>query len=695
MTNPLTIEQQEIIERTAVFVVGPVPCFILKGSAGTGKTTLIKALVHRLAQQQRSCRLLAPTGRAARILSGKARTPATTIHRAIYSLSDVEVFELATSANDPGLRLVFPLKRDDPGNTIFIVDEASMVGDRQQTQDDLQFGSGRLLADLIEYARLGRPGRSPGSGAKIIFVGDPAQLPPVGATLSPALSSAYLQDQFGLRCVSAELTQVMRQAVGSAILDRATRLRDAIHEQCFTTFACGPEGDEIVATSALEAVQWVADSQQAGRRSSALVTYSNARALDLNRAVRERLWGTAQEDLQPGDLLLVNKNSLKMGLYNGDLVKVRAVLSPPDQRVVHPRGSPPIPVPLTFRTVRLAYRNVNGDIEESTGLLLENLLDSHERDLTPLEQRALLVEFRKRHTGLQSGTADFKLAISDDPFFNALQVKYGYAMTCHKAQGGEWETVAVDFNDGRGRRNEDYFRWAYTAITRARTQLFTINAPQFDALSDLRWDAPDAPDTPATMPPTDPAPAADPDWARYAFAAGQEPLFARHCQLRDAWRAKDIDIVRLDHLQYCERYQVTRAGGQATVQYWYRANFKISKVVPLAHDPGHEALAAEVLALMRECLLAGTVPTDDAPVPADFIQDLQDRIRLALADTAIRLVGSQTLPYRLRLQFVMDGQQVALDFIHNRNQVWTQVTEVGGSGASRGLINRLQQLLPG
>lgn len=693
MTNLLTTEQQEVIERIAAFVAGPAPCFILKGSAGTGKTTLIKALVHRLAQQRRSSRLLAPTGRAARILSGKTGTPATTIHRAIYSLSDVEVFEQATSANDPGLRLVFPLKRDDPGNTIFIVDEASMVGDRQQTQDDLQFGSGRLLADLIEYARLGRPGRSPGSGAKIIFVGDPAQLSPVGETLSPALSSAYLQDQFGLRCAFAELTQVMRQAVGSAILDRATRLRDAIHEQCFTTFACGPEGDEIVATSALEAVQWVAESQQAGRRSSALVTYSNARALDLNRAVRERLWGTAQADLQPGDLLLVNKNSLKMGLYNGDLVKVRAVLSPPNQQVVSPKGSPP--VLLTFRTVRLAYRNVNGDIEESTGLLLENLLDSRERDLTPLEQRALLVEFRKRYPELRRGTADFKLAISDDPFFNALQVKYGYAMTCHKAQGGEWETVAVDFNDGRGRRNEDYFRWAYTAITRARTQLFTINAPRFDALSDLRWDAPAVPSTAETMPLTDPAPAAEPDWARYAFAAGQEPLFARHCQLRDAWRAKDIGIVRLDHLQYCERYQVTRAGGQATVQYWYKANFKISQVAPLAHDPGHEALAAEAVALMRECLLAGTVPTDDAPAPLDFIQDLQDRIRLALADTPIHLVGSQTLPYRLRLQFVMDGQQVALDFIHNRKQVWTQVTEVGGSGASRGLINRLQQVLSG
>jgi hypothetical protein len=692
MTNRLTQEQQEVIQRIAAFVSGPEHCFILKGSAGTGKTTLIASLIQRLSQLHRSFCLLAPTGRAARILCAKTGTPAATIHRAIYSLSDVEVFEQAESANDPGLRMVFPLKRDDPGATLFIVDEASMVGDHQQVQDFLRFGSGRLLADLIEYARLGRPGRSQ-AGAKIVFVGDPAQLPPVGETLSPALSTTYLQDHFRLRCAEYELTEVLRQAAGSAILERATVLREAIRQQCFTTFACAPAGNEIVATSAPDAVQWVADSQHAGNGSSVLVTYSNARALDLNRVVRERLWGADNAGLQPGDLLLVNKNSLKMSLYNGDLVKVRAVLSPADQRKVPVKGSSP--VPLTFRTVRLAYRNADGNIEESDCLLLENLLNSRERDLTPLEQRALLVDFRKRHESLRPGTADFKLAIRDDPFFNALQVKYGYAITCHKAQGGEWTTVVVDFNDDRGHRNEDYFRWVYTAITRARTQLFTINAPRFDALSDMRWATPATPPAPVITSPTDPVPPADPDWARYAFAAGQERLFAWHSQLRDAWRARDIGIVRLDHFQHCERYQVTRAGGQATVQYWYKANQHVSQVAPFAHDPGHEALAAEAVALMRACLLAGTVPINDPPAPADFIQDLQDRVRSALADTAIRLVGSQTLPYRLRLQFTMDGQPVTLDFLYNRKQVWTQVMEVGGPGASRGLIARLQQLLPG
>jgi ATP-dependent exoDNAse (exonuclease V) alpha subunit len=192
--------------------------FLLCGSAGTGKTTLVSTLVGKLMAKKRSFALLAPTGRAARILGNRAGQLASTIHAAIYSLEDVEVFELAESRNDPGMRVYFRLKTDDPGETLFIVDEASMVADVETEQDLLRFGSGRLLKDLIAFTRIARPGRT-GSGAKLMFVGDPAQLPPVGQTLSPALSRDYLQKMFGLMCVGFELTEVIRQKAGSAILN--------------------------------------------------------------------------------------------------------------------------------------------------------------------------------------------------------------------------------------------------------------------------------------------------------------------------------------------------------------------------------------------------------------------------------------------------------------------------------------------
>lgn len=688
MANMLNAQQKEAIERIGLFVAGSGHCFILKGGAGTGKTTLIASLIQKLSNSQRFLRLLAPTGRAARILGGKTRTQADTIHRAIYSLTNVEVLEQAESANDPGLRMVFPLKRDDPGATLFIVDEASMVGDREQAQDILQFGSGRLLADLIDYARLGRPGRPKGSGAKIVFIGDPAQLPPVGETLSPALSSVYLQQHFGLHSEEFELTEVMRQAAGSAILDRATALREAIHTRRFNTFDCSPAGDEIVATPLMDSVEWVTKARRVGNRIAVLVTYSNSQALDLNRAVREQLWGEDSTDIRAGDLLLVNKNSPKMGLYNGDLVKVQAVLSPPTQRQIRLRGYAAL-VFLTFREVRLAYRNADGTTHQDDYLLLENLLNSRERDLTPLEQRALLVDFRQRHPDLKPGTAGFKLAISDDPYFNALQVKYGYAITCHKAQGGEWDTVVVDFSDGRGKRNEDYFRWAYTAITRAKMQLLTINAPRFDEMSDLRWGTQAVSANHPVPTEANANPPEDPDWVRYSFAAGQATLFTLHRKVRDAWNAKGIDIERLDHLQFCERYRVAHADARAAVQYHYKSAQTVSAIMRVPNDAGDDSLAENALTTMRAVLLQDNLAVQVEP---EFIRNLRLRIESALAGTSIRLLSSRQMPYRLRLEFEENGHRTELDFVYNSKQIWTQVMEVGGPGTSRGLIDRLRQI---
>jgi len=220
-SETLTQSQQQAISAIDAFLAVTAPVFILRGGAGTGKTTLIAHIIGMLKQRSRLVECIAPTGRAARILSAKTRHPASTIHACIYAVPTVEVIEAAESPNDPGMRWFFPLKHQDPLGTVFIVDESSMVGDKDSKGDLLQFGSGRLLADLIDYTRLGRIGRSGECIAKIIFVGDPAQLPPVGESLSPALSKQYLGEVFGLECEEFELTEVMRQQQGSAVLDRA------------------------------------------------------------------------------------------------------------------------------------------------------------------------------------------------------------------------------------------------------------------------------------------------------------------------------------------------------------------------------------------------------------------------------------------------------------------------------------------
>lgn len=690
----LNPSQQRAIEAIRAFLNSATPVFLLLGSAGTGKTTLVSHIIRMLDQEHRPFQVIAPTGRAARILGQKTGAPASTIHGCIYALPNVEVIETAVSRNDPGMRLFFPKKHDDPLETVFIVDESSMVGDKESKGDFLQFGSGRLLADLIEFSRLGRVDRSTDRGAKIIFVGDPAQLPPVGETLSPALSELYLKNTFDLGSEKFELLEVMRQQAGSAVLDRATLLRDAITHKIYNTFNISPTGDEIVAASISAGVSVVEEAYRSGT-SSVLITYSNAQALKLNQSVRHRLWGDECPDPRKNDLLLINKNSAKTGLSNGDLVKIRDVAGNPERRChklkvkdltdgsVHDEI-----VALIFRRATIVYREADGSVRSTDCQLLENLLHSGERELESLEQRALLVDFRKRHPHLRPKTAEFTVAIRDDPYFNALHVKYGYAMTCHKAQGGEWPMAVVDFGGYPYARSETFYRWAYTAITRAKAKLITIGAPNITPW-DIDWGTP-SPPAPATdgFDPT-----ADADWNRFSFNPGQERLFEYHALLRDAWEKEGIGIERLDHLQYAERYLVVHGDRRASLQYHYKGNLKVSSIVAALGSIPDPDLQAVALNLMRQALMA--VPQPNPPLSDPFLAELYDKLAQVLGETEIRLVAAQPMQYCLRVEFIEAGYPIHLDFYYNSKKVWTSAREVGAPGSSRGLIDRLRQLMEG
>ncbi|WP_257266106.1 hypothetical protein [Endozoicomonas sp. ONNA2] len=248
-----------------------------------------------------------------------------------------------------------------------------------------------------------------------------------------------LREHYHLHCTSFELTEVQRQARGSAILEQAKAIRNAIAEQKFNAFDISGQPPGIIGVTAAEGIRQVLTSyqrpahQSRGQGSSVMVTYSNARALDHNRAVREQLWGNYQLPVQQGEQLLVNKNAPLHGLSNGDLVKVNRVLAATESRRIILRGVSE-PVLLSFARMELVYRGFDGQKMYIECLMLENLLASRERSPTALELRALLVDFRQRHRGLKPKTAEFQLALREDPWFNALRVKYGYAMTCHKAR---------------------------------------------------------------------------------------------------------------------------------------------------------------------------------------------------------------------------------------------------------------------
>ena len=427
--------------------------FLLKGYAGTGKTSLIGALVKTLDQLDQKCILLAPTGRAAKVFSHYAGHPAYTIHKKIYRQKSFSN-ELDNFSINDNLHL----------HTLFIVDEASMIANDGLSGS--MFGTGRLLDDLIQYVYSGQ-------GCRLMLIGDTAQLPPVGEEESPALCADALKG-YGLEVYEAMLTEVVRQLHDSGILWNATELRRYISEDDFFTLPMiKVEGfPDVKVVPGNELIEAINDSyDQVGLDETIVVCRSNKRANIYNKGIRNMIL-YREEELESGDLLMVAKNNYFWTegckeidfIANGDIAVVRRV-----RREREMYG-------FRFADVTLCFPDYN-DLELEMTVLLDTLhtetpaLPKEMNDklfYSVLEDYADITVKRERMKKMKS-----------DPYYNALQVKYAYAVTCHKAQGGQWKRVFLD----QGYMTEDmlapdYFRWLYTAFTRATDTLYLVNWPK-------------------------------------------------------------------------------------------------------------------------------------------------------------------------------------------------------------------------
>lgn len=500
----LTSSQQSAIDAFKVFIESDKQVLILKGAAGTGKTTLVSEYLKILDSEKREYSLMAPTGRAAYIIGSKTGRKASTIHRGIYGLTRL----LSTSQNkeedDGDLHLCFGLKSNEASlKTVYIVDEASMVSDSYSENETFSFGSGCLLTDLFEFVR----------GRKVVFVGDYAQLPPIGMNFSPALDKDYIANKFDCKVSEIILHEVMRQSSQSMMLINATKIRDYIERKSFIEFKLDDGSDSTAENLDLLNPYYALFPKKPSVRAT-VIAYSNKQVLDYNLAIRRHYYGANAPRLKAGDLLIVCRNnySFKYELFNGNIVQVESCQ--PDLEVEHKKvrvklGKGRIEsVDLRFRNVTIRFA-VYGEPEPVSlnVKLLDNFLDDVSGSVGGLVSRALIVDFNNRlPEEIKSHLSEIrrllrskdKLTIDQrklcdtyanllnkDPYYNALICKYGYAMTCHKAQGGEWDNVFVDMCRYGGTANEDYFRWAYTALTRASKKLWHFLAPDFDYISNL------------------------------------------------------------------------------------------------------------------------------------------------------------------------------------------------------------------
>ncbi len=427
-----------------VFSDKPNPLFVLRGFAGTGKSSLVGALVQALPQVQHKTVLLAPTGRASKVLAAYSKKSAYTIHKKIYQ----------TARDDSGFSR-FVLTTNTHQDTLFLVDEASMIGEE---------GDGlNLLEDLLEFVY-------GGNNCRLMLIGDTAQLPPVGLDLSPALDAAYLRRKGHFTVGTFELTEVMRQSEGG-ILFNATRLRQQLADgnDLQPRFALNNFKDIAVADGyELQEVLESAYKAEGGKEETLLVCRSNKRANAFNQQIRSRILGFEQE-LCVGDLLMVVKNNYG---WLGKKAKADFIANGDTLEVL--RVSPSFELH-GFRFINATVRMI--DYEEDPEIDCRLLLDTLSVDgpaLSRQQQQALYRSVEADHQHIRTKGARMQ-AIRSDHCLNALQVKFAYAVTCHKAQGGQWNRVFVD----QGYFVEDmlkpeYLRWLYTALTRARQQAYLL-----------------------------------------------------------------------------------------------------------------------------------------------------------------------------------------------------------------------------
>ena len=449
-----TAEQQQLINELCDFVTDSRAdqLFMIKGYAGTGKSSIIGALVKSLSVVGKKPVLLAPTGRAAKVISAYSRRKAATIHRHIYQVKTTKEGAV-----------YFELSVNKAKNTIFIVDEASMISD--QSSDKNIFSNGSLLDDLLTYIHSG-------PDCKLILVGDTAQLPPVHLTISPALDLHYLQNHYDKQVQSMELREVVRQQKESGILKNATLLRQVQEEVPLSVPRFQLQGfpDVFRLIEGYEIQDALNDAyDRNGVEETAVIVHSNKRANQYNQQIRARIRWQEQE-LSVGDYLMVVRNNYfwlserrsRAGfIANGDTVEVQEI-----RKITERYG---------FRFAEVRVRLVDYPDEEplDTVLLLDTLTVEGPA-LSYEEGNRLYQEVLKDYADISNRYLRFR-KVKENEYLNALQVKFAYAITCHKSQGGQWKEVFIEQpylpNDTV---DKDYLRWLYTAFTRATERVHLI-----------------------------------------------------------------------------------------------------------------------------------------------------------------------------------------------------------------------------
>jgi len=686
--------------------------FLLRGYAGTGKTFITKGLTEYFRAIRRNYVLAAPTGKAAKVIESKTQSPAHTIHKTIYSFKDIAEYRDDDLEGSETYKYYAKLAVNELSvDTVYIVDEASMVSDIYNEAEFFRFGSGHLLRDFLKFVNLDHNDHR----KKLILIGDNAQLPPVGMSFSPALNPKYLAEEYGLSTLQYELREVVRQKTGSGIMKNANMIRNSIDQATYNQLDLDVDATDVSHVDYANVLpEYLKSCDSKINADSIVIAYSNADVAAYNRLIRGHFFPEKTE-VAPGDKVMAVSNSNAYGVFisNGDFGLVRQILSEREQRsVVLKRKSQEtgkveeIKIDLSFRDVEIGFKDLDGSSIWFKAKVIENLLYSDEPNLSSDENKALYLDFCIRHSHLKRRSLEFKEELQRDPYFNALKLKFGYAITCHKAQGSEWNNVFVKCKTHQNQLSASYFRWLYTAITRASNNLYLLeephikNRPKLPRDPGTEWSEPStgreiSSSNSTSLSHEDGLGNETKTHEDEKFSFSNEFLQNVLTAVRRCLTNTDISIIDIEHQQYQESYLFDRGSEVARINIAYNGSSKIVSVVL----PSHSNFGEELLSTLSR--LEGTFPrqnaqkTDLAEIVFhdEFLNQLHAQLIQSVSRSGISITGVEEQQWSQRYTFTDETGTSVVDIYYNKKKQFGTCNPVKSLSSSRTLTERVLRLL--
>lgn len=694
----LTSGQNGLLDELDKFLSDKSTCFLLKGYAGTGKTFMMKGLTDFLTETKRSFRIAAPTGRAAKVISQKTKHKAYTIHKTIYSSKDLKEFKTKNEDGTETFKFYYELKHnEDPDNTIYIIDEASMLSNVYSEGEFFRFGSGYLLKDLINYINFDNNDHN----KKVIFIGDNAQLPPVNMNFSPALDGKYLQDNCNLVSSEFELTEVVRQKAESGILHNATKLRQSLKVNIFNQLDIETSFNDINKTKHeallskyLEACNNSIDEE------TIIVAYSNSSVKEYNDFVRNHFFPNQNTITVKDKIILVsnNYNYPQMELLNGDFGIVKEVSTTNESRTIKLKRKNrrnetiEINVPLNFRNVTITFTDEEFKKHDIQCKIIENLLYSRHRDLSSDELKALYIDFKIRNEKLKSGTKEFKDAIRSDVYFNALRIKFGYAVTCHKAQGGEWANTFLNCKTSMGYFNSSYFRWLYTGITRAKENLYTLDEPHFAIGSNLQ------PPKIENFQPREDILTLNTEISEIElpFDFSNQTEFVKHIYLlvSECLKDENVNINDIRHTNYLEHYTISQGNETAVFKINYNSHNKITTIQKPSNSTEFvESVYSKLVKLQHKLVIVSEpeIKETEFEFEQEFLREHYELRKRQTFEKNINIIKIEHHKYQEVYTFHKNGFKAVYRFYYNGQCRFTRFDI--DRNQTTGLVDEINELL--